>query len=184
MTTTASLALAIEGPIDEQIPDNLGHVLVVVALAAFTVPTGFLAWDTHVRNAVAVERLDGINAELRASRRRLVDVADDAQNLLGDLQGAIEELRDLAHGLYPPLLEASGLPEALALAGRRSGLEVNDDGPGFVVESATGGRGLHNMTDRVAAVDGMLEVRSEPGGGTSVIATIPHGGAYTPIDGG
>jgi signal transduction histidine kinase len=274
MTTTASLALAIEGPIDEQIPDNLGHVLVVVALAAFTVPTGFLAWDTHVRNAVAVERLDGINAELRASRRRLVDVADDerrqlernlhdgaqqqlvglairlrllgvqhaaaatdVEGLLGDLQGAIEELRDLAHGLYPPLLEASGLPEALALAGRRSGLEVavhaaevrrydpqvetatyfcaleslqnaakyagdgasvtitltddgevlhlevNDDGPGFVVESATGGRGLRNMTDRVAAVDGLLEVRSEPGRGTSVIATIPHGGAYTPIDG-
>jgi signal transduction histidine kinase len=37
-----------------------------------------------------------------------------------DLQGAIDELRSLAHGIYPPLLSSRGLAEALAAACRRA----------------------------------------------------------------
>jgi signal transduction histidine kinase len=38
----------------------------------------------------------------------------------GDLEDALQELRDLAHGIYPPLLADKGLAEALASAARRA----------------------------------------------------------------
>ena len=40
------------------------------------------------------------------------------------VQDTIQELRDLAHGIYPPLLMDSGLPEALRAAANRSPLAV------------------------------------------------------------
>ena len=40
------------------------------------------------------------------------------------LKDAIAELRNLAHGIYPPLLVDSGLPEALRAAAARSPLDV------------------------------------------------------------
>ena len=43
---------------------------------------------------------------------------------LDELRKQAEELRDLAHGIYPPLLADSGLAEALRAAGRRSPLPV------------------------------------------------------------
>jgi signal transduction histidine kinase len=54
------------------------------------------------------------------------------QELGGDLEDALQELRDLAHGIYPPLLADKGLPEALASAARRSTLpaQVTADGIG------------------------------------------------------
>src|SRR4029453_10627989 len=42
----------------------------------------------------------------------------------GDLEDALQELRDLAHGIYPPLLADKGLPEALTSSARRSILPV------------------------------------------------------------
>ena len=57
-------------------------------------------------------------------------------------------------------------------------LEVLDDGIGFdpaIVESldATAKRGLTSMRERVALVDGALEVKSAPRGGTTIVATVP-----------
>lgn len=53
---------------------------------------------------------------------------DDALALLDDFTGeirqAIEELRALAHGVYPPALEAGGLVDALPAATKRLGAEV------------------------------------------------------------
>ncbi|MBV9093258.1 MAG: hypothetical protein JO132_05205 [Streptosporangiaceae bacterium] len=54
-------------------------------------------------------------------------VADDPQaaaamldQLADDVKATIQELRELAHGIYPPLLADSGLGEALRAAGQRS----------------------------------------------------------------
>ena len=44
--------------------------------------------------------------------------------LADEVKATIQELRDLAHGIYPPLLADSGLGEALRAAGRRSPLPV------------------------------------------------------------
>jgi signal transduction histidine kinase len=46
------------------------------------------------------------------------------EQLADEVKATIQELRDLAHGIYPPLLADSGLPEALKAAGRRSTLPV------------------------------------------------------------
>ena len=50
-------------------------------------------------------------------------------------------------------------------------VEIHDDGRGGA--DAAGGSGLRGLSDRVAALDGSLEVESRPGGGTVVRAVIP-----------
>jgi signal transduction histidine kinase len=55
-------------------------------------------------------------------------------------------------------------------------LEVRDDGKGFnlaAAEQERHGMGLMTMRERLALVDGWLEVRTAEGGGTSVVASIP-----------
>jgi PAS domain S-box-containing protein len=52
-------------------------------------------------------------------------------------------------------------------------IEVRDDGCGGA--DATGGSGLRGLADRVAALDGVLNVISPPGGGTVLRAEIPCG---------
>lgn len=56
-------------------------------------------------------------------------------------------------------------------------LVVQDDGRGFD-PGATAGRddgfGLHAMRERMALVGGTLSIHSTPGGGTRVIARVPH----------
>ena len=51
--------------------------------------------------------------------------------------------------------------------------EVRDDGAGFDPAQVDGGMGFTSMRDRVAAVDGRLEISSSPGRGTRVTAAIP-----------
>ena len=55
--------------------------------------------------------------------------AERVGEAIGDLadrcQEAIEELRAIAHGIYPPLLEAEGLAPALASAAGRANLDVD-----------------------------------------------------------
>jgi signal transduction histidine kinase len=140
---------------------------------------------------------------------------------------ALEDLREVARGVYPPLLADQGLAAALEGQARRApvpvtvaatglarypqelestvyfccveavanavahgaataihitlseGAEelsftVRDDGRGFdasVVRTADGG--LQRMADRVEALGGRLLVRSSPGSGTEVVATVP-----------
>jgi signal transduction histidine kinase len=52
-------------------------------------------------------------------------------------------------------------------------IEVTDDGVGGA--SIGAGTGLLGLADRMAALDGTLTVRSQPGRGTSVMADIPAG---------
>jgi signal transduction histidine kinase len=51
-------------------------------------------------------------------------------------------------------------------------VEVVDDGRGGADPS---GAGLHGLAQRVAALDGSLEVNSPPGGPTVVRAVLPCG---------
>jgi signal transduction histidine kinase len=49
-------------------------------------------------------------------------------------------------------------------------IEVRDDGVGG---AGPGGTGLVRLADRLAVLDGRLEVESTPGGGTRLTAVIP-----------
>lgn len=75
----------------------------------------------------------------------------------------------------------------LAVEDGRATLEVTDDGRGFDVERALQeheGMGLFTMEERVSLVDGTFHVMSQPGHGTTVIATVPlHDRAVLPGDG-
>jgi signal transduction histidine kinase len=144
----------------------------------------------------------------------------------GDTTAALENLRDLARGIYPPLLADKGLTAAIEAQARKAAVptevrsndvgrypqdveaavyfcalealnnvakysganraevrlvqsngeltfQVADDGTGFVLAETGYGTGLQGMADRLDAIGGALEIRSEPGQGTIVTGRIP-----------
>jgi signal transduction histidine kinase len=74
----------------------------------------------------AQQHLVALAVNLRLARQIAERDTDTAKEMLEqlshDLQDAVQELRSLAHGIYPPLLVDRGLPEALSAAGGRSAL--------------------------------------------------------------
>jgi signal transduction histidine kinase len=76
----------------------------------------------------AQQRLMAIRLELGLMAESLeLDPASaraQLERLRGDLDEALEELRELAHGLYPPLLASDGLPAALTAAARHAAMPV------------------------------------------------------------
>jgi signal transduction histidine kinase len=153
-----------------------------------------------------------------------------ARDLIGQVreesQTALEDLRDLARGIYPPLLADQGLAAALEAQARKSPVpvtvdpdgvgrypqeveaavyfctlealqnvakyadassamvrlsatdgelrfEVVDDGVGFDPASTPRGSGLTNMSDRLEALSGSVEIRSVPGQGTTIAGRVP-----------
>jgi signal transduction histidine kinase len=146
--------------------------------------------------------------------------------LQADTTQTLEDLRDLARGIYPPLLADEGLEPALTAQARRAAVpvevaatlphrfapeaeaavyfsvleclqnvakyaeasrttvrvwaerdrlsfEVADDGRGFDPSSNGYGSGLQGIADRLGALDGAAEVRSDPGAGTTVHGWVP-----------
>jgi signal transduction histidine kinase len=77
----------------------------------------------------AQQHLVALAVNLRLTKDMLGDDPEGAAEMLDALADAvkdtIQELRDLAHGIYPPLLMDSGLPEALRAAANRSPLSVS-----------------------------------------------------------
>jgi signal transduction histidine kinase len=76
----------------------------------------------------AQQNLVALAVSLRLARDVLADEPEAAGEMLDqlaeDLKTTIQELRDLAHGIYPPLLADSGLGRALEAAASRSPLAV------------------------------------------------------------
>jgi signal transduction histidine kinase len=81
----------------------------------------------------AQQNLVALAISLRLARDVLAQEPDAAGELLdqlaADLTFTIQDLRDLAHGIYPPLLADSGLARALAAAASRSPLAVRVTAP-------------------------------------------------------
>ncbi len=183
----------------------------------------------------AQQHLVALAVNLRLARQLADAAPDQAKEILDqlgtDLQDAVQELRNLAHGIYPPLLMDRGLVDALRAAAGRAALptdvdaegigrypqpveaavyfcvlealqnagkhagdgasamirlreeegalrfEVADSGKGF---DAAGrertGHGFVNMSDRVGAFGGSIEVDSGPGRGTKISGRLPLAG--------
>jgi len=176
----------------------------------------------------AQKRLEDLAAKLRQARQNLDYDQPRAKQLLSEVRseisGTVANLRDLARGIYPPLLADLGLAAALEAQARKEpvpvvveadgigrysrdaeaavyfcvlealrnvakygrasqavvrlcgpGLQfsVTDDGAGFDAHPTGYGIGLQAMADRLSAVGGGLEVRSEPGRGTTVTGRLP-----------
>jgi signal transduction histidine kinase len=171
--------------------------------------------------ALAIKsRLAGATVEDLDQARQAFD------ELQADASAALENLRDLAHGIYPPMLADLGLAAALNAQAAKSAVPVtveadgigrygqdteaavyfcclealqniakyayatrarirlqardgtlcavvSDDGAGYDAAHAPLGSGQRNMADRLAALGGRLEVRSAPGQGTTITASLP-----------
>ena len=76
----------------------------------------------------AQQHLVALAVNLRLAKDIIVDDQEAGLEMLdqlaGEVQETIQELRELAHGIYPPLLVDSGLVEALRAAANRSPLPV------------------------------------------------------------
>jgi signal transduction histidine kinase len=179
--------------------------------------------DGAQQNLVAIKVKLGL-AEMLADR----DPARAKRTLAelkADTDDALETLRDLARGIYPPLLADKGLVAALEAQARKATLpvqvdaddvgrypqemeaavyfcclealqnvqkyaaadgvvvrldgsgpelifEVTDDGRGFDGVAVKRGAGLTNMSDRIDALGGRLDVSSTPGRGTRVLGSL------------
>ena len=75
---------------------------------------------------------------------------------------------------------ASQASVRLSAANGSLDFEVQDDGAGFDAATTPTGSGLTNMTDRIDALGGTLELTSAPGKGTKVTGSLPIGLAATP----
>ena len=96
----------------------------------------------------AQQHLVALAVNLGLARQLLADESEDRaavaeilDEVTNDVRTTIAEVRDLAHGIYPPLLRQAGLPDALKAAARRSpvpvSVEAADVGrPGPDVEAA------------------------------------------------
>jgi signal transduction histidine kinase len=171
-----------------------------------------------------------LSVKLRLATGLLERDPAKARTLLEELQGqtteTLEDLRDLARGIYPPLLADKGLAIALEAQARKSPVpvtvhpdgvgrysqdvesavyfcclealnnvakyaeassvrirlaqtegelrfEVEDDGHGFDLSSATRGSGLQGIADRLDALGGRVEIRTALGEGTTLVGLVP-----------
>ncbi len=83
----------------------------------------------------AQQQLVALAVNLKLARNVLQADAAQADTMLEQLQaeasGALENLRDLARGIYPPLLADRGLVEALRSQAAKASLPVDVDGDGI-----------------------------------------------------
>jgi signal transduction histidine kinase len=179
---------------------------------------------------------DGAQQQLIALKIQLGLLEDSAEDpaairqitpmLRDGLGTALDDLRDLARGIYPPLLAEQGLIAALHAQAHKTPLPVlieadgigryppdtettvyfctlealqniakyagatqaairldcpddslqvtiTDNGAGFDTTKAPRGSGLQGMADRLAALGGTLDIRSQPGHGTTLSCQLP-----------
>ena len=96
----------------------------------------------------AQQHLVALAVNLGLARQLLEDDSEDRaavaellDEVTTDVRTTIAEVRDLAHGIYPPLLRQAGLPDALKAAAQRSAVPVTVEAadvgrPGPDVEAA------------------------------------------------
>jgi signal transduction histidine kinase len=83
----------------------------------------------------AQQHLVALAVSVRLARQLADRDPEQAKEMLDqlgvDLQDAVQELRSLAHGIYPPLLAERGLPDALSAAATRAALPTTVDAEGI-----------------------------------------------------
>jgi two-component system sensor histidine kinase UhpB len=96
-----------------------------------------------------------------------------------DPEVAVAVFRVAQEALTNVIRHARASRVTLRLTAHAEALElvVTDDGRGFVLEEArarpSSSIGLFGMSERIALIDGNLEIESAPGRGTTVRATVP-----------
>ncbi|MDQ1546893.1 MAG: hypothetical protein QOH69_1797 [Actinomycetota bacterium] len=101
--------------------------------------------------------------------------ADDAAAL--DRDGEVVLLRCAQEALANVRKHSTAHAAALTLAARdgQVDLSITDDGSGFDPSAPSTGFGLSGLRERLALVRGTLAITASPGGGTTLVATLPRG---------
>jgi signal transduction histidine kinase len=134
----------------------------------------------------AQQHLVALAVNLRLARDLGRDDPEQAGAMLdqmaADVRETLQELRDLAHGIYPPLLVESGLDQALRAAVHRSPLDA-------VVDTSGTGRYAPEVEAAVyvCCLEALQNAAKHAGPGTSVAIHVrPAGGvlSFTVADDG
>jgi signal transduction histidine kinase len=120
---------------------------------------------------------------------RLIDSFAEQSDVRVDFHSALGEARlpsEVETALYRVVQEsltnivkhANARNVSVSLARRKSGVAavIEDDGVGFDQRTVSqDGIGLLGMRERLALIDGRLEIESRPGAGTTLVAEVPVG---------
>ena len=117
----------------------------------------------------------GIDARLEVKGRAWTLPAEWEEHLLHIGQEALANA--LKHGGPGRLIVTLEFDEA------KLELTINDDGSGFDASRSAAGFGLSGMRERVARLGGRMELRSAPGAGTAVVATLVRAPEGAHLDG-
>lgn len=123
----------------------------------------------------AQQNLVALAVKVRLIEQLATKDPDKAHELMGqlgqDIDDTLQELRDLAHGVYPPLLADKGLLEALRSAARKSALPVT-------VEAADLGRFAAEVeaTAYFCCLEAFQNAGKYAGEGASVTAQVREEG--------
>jgi signal transduction histidine kinase len=123
----------------------------------------------------SVLREDGLDSAVETLARR----APLPVEIVGTARGRLPDPIELAayffvsEALANVAKHAHAAHATVTIAHQQAGLRVTvaDDGVGGA--NTSGGSGLGGLADRLAAVDGTIAVHSDPGAGTTLVATIP-----------
>ena len=151
-----------------------------------------IADQIEVAEEILAETAKGVSAPLLAElglvRALRKELGGGQPPVPVDAQDVDEQLRipgDVEAAVYFCCLEAvnnarkhapgAAIGVRLETADGRLRFTVRDEGPGWDTTAgpASGGRGLRNVAARVTAVGGRVEIRSEPGAGTTVEGSAP-----------
>jgi signal transduction histidine kinase len=99
--------------------------------------------------------------------------ADNIGRLPKSVEIAIYFCRSEAMQNAAKYAKASSIAVTLRTQGGALAFSVIDDGQGFEPSTVRRGIGMRSMAERVESVGGTLDVRSAPGFGTTISATIP-----------
>jgi signal transduction histidine kinase len=129
-TELADWNRTLEARVDEQVRElRASRTRVVVAADA---ERRRIERDLHDG---AQQHLIGLAIQLRLVGELADSHPEKAKELLrgldDEVQATLEHLRDLAHGIYPPLLQDRGLPDALAAAALRAPIDARVDARGL-----------------------------------------------------
>jgi PAS domain S-box-containing protein len=127
-----------------------------------------------IHPAILTDR--GLDAALEALASRAplpVEIERPATTLPPPVEAAAYYVVSEALANVAKYAEASSVRVSVAQMNGAARVEVSDDGVGGA--DPTQGSGLRGLADRVAALNGTLEVESVPGQGTTIRAEIPLG---------